>query len=324
VYLAVGSNLGNRFQNIQKALRLLCQEPSRKRNDNDKMNNHHDGIDGSTENDGVRLVRTSFLYETAPMYVTDQPVYLNGAVEIQTRLSPFELLDRIKNVEQEVGRNLSCTLRNGPRPIDLDILLYYNSQTEQEQCKDGDVATTWIPHTLNVSHLEIPHARIQEREFVLRPLCDVAGTKCIHPVLNQSLGKLLQKCTTTSATKDDAPAVRVLPLRPLPTAAGGNTNQSRERFLSFNQTLIMGILNVTPDSFSDGGKWNQSVELAIQHARQMEAGGASIIDVGGESTRPGAEETSMELELERTIPVIQAIRQCTCEAEHPQWLHADG
>ena len=73
----------------------------------------------------------------------------------------------------------------------------------------------------------------------------------------------------------------------------------------------MGILNVTPDSFSDGGKFHQSVDLAIEQARQMETDGASIIDVGGESTRPGAHEISVQVELERTIPVIQAIRKCT-------------
>jgi hypothetical protein len=224
-------------------------------------------------------------------------------------------------VEKELGRNLTSTLRNGPRPIDLDILLYCNqTMTEQDQ-EDNNIAanhhhqTSWIPHTLNVSHLEIPHPRIQEREFVLRPLCDVAGSKCIHPVLKQSLGELLDKCVTTTNKdnkgNDTAPVVRVLPLRPRPTI-GTRTDDRPERFLSWNQTLIMGILNVTPDSFSDGGKWNQSLDLAIQHARQMETDGASIIDVGGESTRPGAEEISMQLELERTIPVIQGIRQCTC------------
>lgn len=70
----------------------------------------------------------------------------------------------------------------------------------------------------------------------------------------------------------------------------------------------MGILNVTPDSFSDGGDFN-TLESAIAKARQMIASGADILDIGGQSTRPGAETISMEEELHRTIPVIEAIRK---------------
>lgn len=72
------------------------------------------------------------------------------------------------------------------------------------------------------------------------------------------------------------------------------------------KTLIMGILNVTPDSFSDGGTHNE-VEAAVNHALKMIDEGADLIDVGGESTRPGGAEVSLEEELERVIPVIQAL-----------------
>ena len=74
-----------------------------------------------------------------------------------------------------------------------------------------------------------------------------------------------------------------------------------------NDCYIMGILNVTPDSFSDGGKWN-SLDKALAHTEQMIAEGASIIDVGGESTRPGYTQITDEEEMERTVPVIEAIR----------------
>ena len=74
-----------------------------------------------------------------------------------------------------------------------------------------------------------------------------------------------------------------------------------------NDCYIMGILNVTPDSFSDGGKWN-SLDKALAHTEQMIAEGASIIDVGGESTRPGYTQITDEEEIERTAPVIEAIR----------------
>jgi len=70
----------------------------------------------------------------------------------------------------------------------------------------------------------------------------------------------------------------------------------------------MGILNVTPDSFSDGGQFSQ-LDNAVQHALQMQADGAEIIDIGGESTRPGAASISVEDELNRVIPVIESIRK---------------
>ncbi len=73
-------------------------------------------------------------------------------------------------------------------------------------------------------------------------------------------------------------------------------------------TKVMGILNITPDSFSDGGLY-LSVDQALQHAQQMIDEGADIIDIGGESTRPGAQTVSAEEELARVVPVIQAIRQ---------------
>ena len=75
-----------------------------------------------------------------------------------------------------------------------------------------------------------------------------------------------------------------------------------------HETYIMGILNVTPDSFSDGGKYN-GMDQAMEHARQMVRDGADIIDVGGESTRPGHEQISDEEEIARVTPVIEAIKK---------------
>ncbi|WP_258832593.1 dihydropteroate synthase [Peribacillus frigoritolerans] len=73
-----------------------------------------------------------------------------------------------------------------------------------------------------------------------------------------------------------------------------------------NKTLIMGILNVTPDSFSDGGKYNR-IDTALKHAERMVNDGADILDVGGESTRPNYERISDEEEIERVAPIIEAI-----------------
>lgn len=72
------------------------------------------------------------------------------------------------------------------------------------------------------------------------------------------------------------------------------------------RTLIMGILNATPDSFSDGGRYT-NVDTALAHARAMVEAGADMIDIGGESTRPGFEPVGVEEELRRILPVIQAV-----------------
>ncbi|SFG77784.1 dihydropteroate synthase [Sporolactobacillus nakayamae] len=85
----------------------------------------------------------------------------------------------------------------------------------------------------------------------------------------------------------------------------------RGRTLDYRKkTVIMGILNVTPDSFSDGGQFNH-LDQAVTHALQMERDGADIIDIGGESTRPGHTPVDMEQEIARVIPMIQAIRAQT-------------
>jgi len=82
--------------------------------------------------------------------------------------------------------------------------------------------------------------------------------------------------------------------------------QCGQRSLDLSKAQVMGILNVTPDSFSDGGRYN-SLDAALQQAEQMLFDGAAIIDVGGESTRPGAEPVSVQQELDRVLPVVEAI-----------------
>ena len=77
-------------------------------------------------------------------------------------------------------------------------------------------------------------------------------------------------------------------------------------FDTVHHTYVMGILNVTPDSFSDGGKYN-GMDAALKHAEQMIADGVDIIDVGGESTRPGYTKISDEEEIGRVVPVLEAL-----------------
>ena len=82
--------------------------------------------------------------------------------------------------------------------------------------------------------------------------------------------------------------------------------QFGKHFISLSEPQVMGILNVTPDSFSDGGK-HSTVQQAVDHALKMIEQGATFIDIGGESTRPGAPDVSLQEELDRTIPVIEAL-----------------
>ncbi|MBP1977744.1 2-amino-4-hydroxy-6-hydroxymethyldihydropteridine diphosphokinase [Cohnella thailandensis] len=127
-YVALGANLGDRESTLRESIRRL----------------------GDT--DGVEIVRVSNLYETDPVGFTDQPAFLNMAVSLRTSLPPAELLRRLLQVENELGR--VRTIRWGPRTVDLDLLLY-----------EGVV--------LDTQELTLPHPRMQERAFVLVPLQDV-------------------------------------------------------------------------------------------------------------------------------------------------------
>ncbi|NER81047.1 MAG: dihydropteroate synthase, partial [Leptolyngbya sp. SIO1D8] len=82
----------------------------------------------------------------------------------------------------------------------------------------------------------------------------------------------------------------------------------RDRLFNWgDRTYVMGVLNVTPDSFSDGGQFN-TLETAIAQAKNLTAAGVDILDIGGQSTRPGAEQISLETEIQRVVPIIDAIR----------------
>ena len=295
--------------------------------------------------DDVRLLQTSCLYETAPMYVTDQPTFLNGVILIETCLRPDNLLQRIKDVEQRLGRSLeqATIQRHGPRPIDLDILFYYQKRakttttTPDDEDEDEDnnndvVEPSWKSITVSTPNLTIPHPGIAEREFVLKPLCDMmimrsrTTTRKENVLLSPSLNnvtvndlyrdlKRKEESASSSSSPPAPAAVRVLPL----------PHHGENRILHLNEIIIMGILNLTPDSFSDGGKnWSSSnQERAVKHAFNMIQSGAHIIDIGGESTRPGAKEMASDVQIARTIPVIERIRQETDVPISIDTRHAD-
>jgi len=140
--IALGSNLGDRPSALRDALLRLASV---------------DGI--------VAVDKTSRLYESKPMYVTDQPAFLNAAAEIRTTLGPLELLRSLKDTEREMGRQFGAEqLRWGPRPIDLDII-FYEDETVMKLESDG-----------HARELIVPHPRWQERSFVIGPLADLASS----------------------------------------------------------------------------------------------------------------------------------------------------
>lgn len=127
VYIGLGSNLGDRMEYLRSAAGMLSPD--------------------------VRVLRTSPIYETAPWGYADQGAFLNQVIEGETELQPRTLLHLLKAIEAKLGRKER--VRNGPREIDLDLLLY------------GD----WI---VNERNLVVPHPSLHERAFILTPLADLA------------------------------------------------------------------------------------------------------------------------------------------------------
>ena len=128
VYLALGSNMGDRPANIQKAIELLNSSK-------------------------ITVKKISSIIETEPAGGPPQDKYLNGVIEVKTTLTPFELLKTAQSIEKKLGRKK--TVRNAPRPIDIDILLYDQKKIQTPE-------------------LTIPHPRMLNREFVMHPLSEIA------------------------------------------------------------------------------------------------------------------------------------------------------
>jgi 2-amino-4-hydroxy-6-hydroxymethyldihydropteridine diphosphokinase len=128
-YVGLGANLGPREITLVRAVDLLA------------------------ETDGIEVLAVSQLRETEPVGVVEQPLFLNGAVALETSRSPRELLERLLEIERELGRVRD--VRWGPRIVDLDLLVY------------GD-------RVVDEPGLQVPHARLNERRFALEPLMELA------------------------------------------------------------------------------------------------------------------------------------------------------
>ncbi|MGD0331044.1 MAG: 2-amino-4-hydroxy-6-hydroxymethyldihydropteridine diphosphokinase [Nitrososphaeria archaeon] len=142
IYLALGSNVGDRASNLKKAIELLRRK--------------------------IQEIKLSLVYETKPVGYEKQDNFLNMVLEGKTELSPIQLLEFVKQVEKDTGR--IRRFNGGPREIDVDILFY-----DDLIYHDGQ--------------LDIPHPRLHERDFVLRPLMDL-NPEIIHPIYKKAVGQL--------------------------------------------------------------------------------------------------------------------------------------
>lgn len=220
IFLALGTNIGDKRQNLLESIRKL-------------------------EENGIKFLRSSPIYKTPALLLPNSSEYwnipfLNCIIEVDTNKNPEELLDIIKKIEKEMGRDFNK--KWSPRPIDIDILLYKNVKIDTEK-------------------LKIPHYALYDRYFLIDALNflkpDLIKNKNIY-------------------TKEHQPA-------------------------------FMGILNITPDSFSDGGIYNNINNFSKTFDEWCDKN-VSIVDIGAESTNPKATRITQEEELERLKNVFNYIK----------------
>ena len=194
--------------------------------------------------------------------------FLNIAIRCETLLTPHELLECIKKIEKQIGRTQEKYW--GPRIIDIDIL-------------------AWDSFVQEDKYLHIPHKNLHERPFALWPLADVAP-RWIYPLKGAEFGKTAEELAIKWGSR----------------FTGGAPLHTRQIQQRIDTPQLVGILNITPDSFSGDG-YDNHVEHAVKQAHQLVAEGAEIIDIGAEATGPLATPIHSAEEIRRLEPVLKAL-----------------
>ena len=218
-------------------------------------------------------VTLSRIYESPALTPPGAPAawdlpYLNCALSGETTLEPGDLLRHVQQIERSLGRH--DHVRWAPRVIDIDILW-------------------WNGNEVRADGLTIPHPEILNRSFVLEPLRDLIPDTVLD-------GETLEAHASRVAA-GASPGETLLP-----------AIHSPESDFELSCPTLMGILNVTPNSFSDGGRFLEP-EAALGHARRLLNEGAGIIDVGAESTRPDGAAVDPLSEWARIGPVLKGLRE---------------
>jgi 2-amino-4-hydroxy-6-hydroxymethyldihydropteridine diphosphokinase/dihydropteroate synthase len=245
IILGLGSNVGDRFAYLKKALQKIAMIPH------------------------------VFVKQVSPLYISDALLpsnapntwdkpFINCAIRCETTLKPEELLKATKGIELELGRPFKKE-HWSPRNIDIDIL-------------------AWNDLTQYDNQLHIPHEHLTERPFALWPLSDIAPF-WVHPLIGQTAVELVAPW----GSRFDGNALF-------------HTKQIQHRL---DTAELVGILNLTPNSFSNDGKF-LNPEAAINHLIHLVNSGATIIDIGAQATGPSTCVITAEEEWMRLEPVLSA------------------
>lgn len=242
---------------------------------NDRLNNLRCALHAIQAIPGLTVQQVSPVYLSDALLPDNAPAdwnmpYLNLALRCEANCSPQELLQHIKQIEKKIGREPQL-MHWGPRVIDIDILV-------------------WDDQIIKNEMLSIPRDSLLERPFQLWPLADVAPN-WIYPLAGPMQGKIAAEIAEGLGSRFSGKA-------PLHT---------RQIYQRIDTPSLMGVINVTPDSFSDGGQFF-NVDHAVQQALSLVYSGAEIIDIGAESTAPNAKPIGVETEWSRLSEVLRAIQ----------------
>jgi len=247
----------------------------------DKLTNLRQALHQLKQITKLSVLKVAPVYESDALIPENAPKnwnksFLNTAIKCQTTLTPEQLLHEIKRVEKNIGRPATYQ-RWSPRLIDIDIL-------------------AWDQLVIDTDNLKIPQANLTARPFALWPLADLEPNWIYCTPKDSQCGKTVQEIVNNWGSRFDG-------------NAPFHTKQIQHRI---DCAEIVGAINVTPDSFSDGGLYSKP-ENALQHAQKLFTAGASIIDIGAESVRPALKESkqiTITEEWKRLAPILQEFSSC--------------